>query len=191
MLLPSFLGFFFSSQIFPQLQDWHFITWLPKSEIAGITRKDFAWKGGERKLFMITSLLLKKKIDKIGRIVPKKTHYLYFDARRHSTATIFKWANRKNQTGKLSLSLLKRLYASPSFRLRPCTLPYKANVSLHHAVNGIRKHGFSPVSLLHSFFLLRWSLLQPIIWNQHEIICTPSKCTYSLKLMIVYYWSYF
>lgn len=123
MLLPSFLGFFFSSQIFPQLQDWHFITWLPKSEIAGITRKDFAWKGEERKLFMITSVLL-KKIDKIERIVPKKTHYLYFDARRHNTATIFKWANRKNQTRKLSLSPLKQLYASPSFMLRVCTLPY-------------------------------------------------------------------
>lgn len=61
MLLPSFLGLFFSSQIFPQLQDWHFITWLPKSEIAGITRKDFAWKGEERKLFMITFLLLKQR----------------------------------------------------------------------------------------------------------------------------------
>lgn len=67
---------------------------------------------------------LVKKIDKIERIVPKKTHYLYFDARRHNTATIFKWANRKNQTRKLSLSPLKQLYASPSFMLRVCTLPY-------------------------------------------------------------------
>lgn len=68
--------------------------------------------------------LVKKKIDKIERIVPTKTHYLYFDTRRHKTATLFKWAKRKNQTGKLSLSLLKRSYASPSFRLRVCTLPY-------------------------------------------------------------------
>lgn len=30
----------------------------------------------------------------------------------------------KNQTRKLSLSPLKQLYASPSFRLRVCTLPY-------------------------------------------------------------------
>lgn len=66
------------------------------------------------------------------------------------------WTNGKNQTGKLPVRLLKRLYASPSFRLRVCTVPYKADVPLLHAQeleNMARyKRISSLVSLLYSFF---------------------------------------
>lgn len=136
--------------------------------------------------------LVKKKIDKIERIVPKKTHYLYLDTKRYNMATIFKWAIRPEN----------------------CHLDYKKDCTpnllvglqmfLCFMLEKIRKHGkvkgiLTPCFVVFFCFVYHfpnikreWACptynLEPA-WL--EIIYTHSNCTYSLKVTIVYYWSYF